>query len=168
MDQRVLNRLTTDATGSAEERVANSEDSGDYRVFMMDGDLVLRAFSVWLCIALLEIAQGILRVWCLNRRLGDKRARQVGVFSGRLPILVITWMVFPWLKAENLHEQLQVGGLWLACMLGLDLFFGRVVFRMSWKRIRADFDLRRGGFLGLGMVFLFLAPVLVGRFCEVD
>ena len=44
--------------------------------------MILRAFIVWLVIAAAEVFQGSLRVRFLNRRLGDRRARQIGVLSG--------------------------------------------------------------------------------------
>jgi hypothetical protein len=70
--------------------------------------MILRAFMVWLVIVAAEVFQGTLRVRYLNRRVGDRRARQIGVFS-------------------------------------------------------SDFDMRRGGLLGIGMLILFAAPMLVAK-----
>ena len=53
-----------------------------------------------------------------------------------------------------------VGTLWLVLMLGFEVAFGRLVFRASWKRLAADFAFREGGLLSLGMLVLFLAPLL--------
>jgi len=122
----------------------------------MDGSLLLRALLVWILIALAEILQGILRVRLLNRRVGDHRARQIGVVTGWLMIVLITWFTVPWLAPVSMAECLQIGGLWVVAMLGLEKYFGRVVFRLPWARIAADFDLRRGRLLGLGMLVLFL------------
>jgi hypothetical protein len=35
--------------------------------------------------------------------------------------------------------------------------------RASWERLLADFDLRKGGFLGFGMLVLFLAPLIIAK-----
>ena len=59
--------------------------------------LILKSLVVWLCIAAAETLHGILRIRFLNRRLGDHRARQVGVFTGSLLVLLITWLLVPWL-----------------------------------------------------------------------
>jgi len=48
-------------------------------------------------------------------------------------------------------------------MLGLEIAFGRLIFRVSWKRLAADFDFRQGGLLSLGMLVLFLAPFLAAK-----
>lgn len=122
-----------------------------------------RAFLIWMVIAGAEVLQGILRVRLLNRRVGDHRARQIGVFTGSGLILMIAWAAVPWIGAGTVGQLVGVGMLWLVLMLALDLGFGRWVFRASWQRITADFDPRRGGLLGIGMLVLFAAPVLVGK-----
>jgi hypothetical protein len=123
--------------------------------------MLLRAVAIWVLIAAAEVTQGALRVRFLNRRVGDRRARQIGVFTGSLLILTLAWFGVPWIDPRSTGDCLAVGGLWLALMLGFDFYFGRVVFRASWERIAADFDPRRGGLLGFGMAILFLAPWLI-------
>ena len=123
--------------------------------------MITRAFLIWIAIAAAEIFQGILRVRFLNRRVGDHRARQIAVFTGSVIILVIAWFAVHWIDATTITRLLIVGSLWLALMLSLDVFFGRLVFHASWNRIAADFDPRRGGFLGFGMLVLFFAPLIV-------
>jgi hypothetical protein len=126
--------------------------------------VIWRASIIWLLIAAAEVLNGIMRVRWLNRRMGDRRARQVGVFSGSVLILTIAWWAVPWIGVRSLGELLGVGAVWLALMLAFDIAVGRLVFRAPWKRIAADFDLRKGGFLGVGMLLLFLAPLLVAQF----
>ncbi len=123
--------------------------------------LIARALSVWVLLAVAEVAHGILRVRLLNRRVGDHRARQIGVFSGSVIIYGLTWITLPWLDPTSVGDCLAVGGLWLVAMLGLEIYFGRVVFRLPWPRIAADFNVRRGGLLGFGMAALFFAPWVV-------
>jgi hypothetical protein len=122
-----------------------------------------RAFLIWMLIAGLEVIQGIGRVLFFNRVLGDRRARQLGVVIGSLTVLVAAWATLPWLGARGFRDLLAVGTLWLVLMLGLDLAFGRLVFRMPWDRIARDFDLRRGGWLALGMVVVWWAPLIAAK-----
>lgn len=122
-----------------------------------------RALLVWLVIALAEAAQGYLRVRLLNRRLGDRRARQVGVGTGSLIILALTWATSPWIGIQDEPAAWRVGGLWLALMLAFDVGFGRWVFHASWARILGEFNLLRGRLLALGMAVVFVAPWVVYR-----
>jgi hypothetical protein len=126
--------------------------------------MLYRALFVWMMIALAETVHGILRVRFLNRRVGDHRARQIGVGTASLIILVITWLTLPWIAPASRGDALAIGSLWLGAMLAFEICLGRFVFHTSWDRIGADFDLRRGGLLGFGMLVLLFAPLLFGRY----
>jgi len=85
------------------------------------------------------------------------------VFTGSALILLITWFTLPWLNVSTTADCLTIGALWLILMLGLEIAFGRLIFRVSWKRLGADFDFRQGGLLSLGVLVLFLAPFLAAK-----
>ncbi len=120
-----------------------------------------KAMAVFVVIALVETLHGILRVKYLNRPLGDRRARQLGVFTGSVLILVIAWLTVPWLGVGTGGEALAVGMLWMLLMLGFEFAIGRLVFHFPWPRILREFDPTQGGFLVLGMLVLLFAPLLV-------
>ncbi len=113
--------------------------------------------------ALAEVVQGYLRVRLLNRRVGDRRARQIGVITGSVIILAITWFTLPWVGVRTEWEALGVGALWLGLMVAFDVGSGRWVFRASWERILEEFDLTRGRWLSIGMAVAFAAPWIVFR-----
>lgn len=125
--------------------------------------LLLKAILVWLCIAVAETANGIARVKLLNRRFGDRGARRVGVLTGSAIIFLIGWVSLPWIGPANARESLLVGVCWLALMLGFDIGFGLLVFRVSWRRIAADFNLLKGNLLALGMMVLLVTPFTVAK-----
>ena len=125
--------------------------------------MLLKAIVIWVVIALAETVHGIARVRLLNRRLGDHRARQVAVFTASAIILAIAWFTVPWIAPASRNECFTIGGLWLVLMLAFEITLGRVVFRMKWARIAADFDPTKGGLLALGMLVLFAAPWLIAH-----
>jgi hypothetical protein len=120
-----------------------------------------KAMAVFVVIALAETLHGILRVKYLNRPLGDHRARQLGVLTGSVLILVIAWLTVPWLDVGTGGGALAVGLLWMLLMLGFDIAIGRLAFHFPWPRIFKEFDPTQGGFLGLGMLVLLFAPLIV-------
>jgi hypothetical protein len=122
-----------------------------------------KALLVWTLIAAAEVLHGIARVRWLNPRVGDRRARQIAVFTGSALLFAITWLLVPWLNPTSVGQCLGVGGLWFTLMLTFEVAFGRLVFRASWQRIAADFDFRQGGLLAIGMAVLFLAPLLAAK-----
>lgn len=125
--------------------------------------MLQRALLVWMVIAMAEVIHGILRMRLLNRRVGDHRARQIAVGTGSLLILAITWLTLPWIAPMTTQDALVIGALWVTSMLIFEILLGRLVFHVTWAKIGADFDLRRGGLLGIGLLILFLAPLLMGR-----
>jgi hypothetical protein len=125
--------------------------------------MLLRAAIVWVIIALAETLHGILRVRFLNRRLGAHRANQIGVLSGSALIMAICWLLVPWITPESVRECLAAGGVWLFLMLIFEFGLGHWYFRRSWQRLVEEFDLRKGGFLGLGMMVLFFAPLIIAE-----
>lgn len=122
--------------------------------------LLLRALLVGILIAAIETVHGILRVRWLNRHFGDKRARRVTVVSGSLLVLFTAWVTVPWLGIRTQAEAWITGAVWVVLLLVYDLGLGRWYFGFSWQRLLADFDPRRGGMLGVGMLVLLAAPWL--------
>ena len=125
--------------------------------------MILKAILVWVLIAIGETVNGMFRVHYLNRKMTSRRARQIALISGSFLILFIGWFAVPWIKPETYPECLLIGLIWLLLMLAYDIAFGRFVFHYSWRRIAADFDLRQGNFLAIGMLVIFLAPLLVTK-----
>jgi len=119
----------------------------------------MRALSVWALILAVEFAHGVARTLWLLPRVGDLPSRQIGVVVGSALILVITGLTVRWIAAASRRQWLLIGTLWVALMLAAEVVLGRFVFAYPWSRITEDFDLSRGGFLGIGMVVLLLAPL---------
>jgi hypothetical protein len=125
--------------------------------------MLVKAFIVCVLIMLAETVHGALRMFVLNPRFGDRRARQIGVFTGSAIFIVIAWATMPWIGAASSSQCLLIGVLWILLMLAFDIAFGLFYFRFSWQRMARDFDPRQGGLLGLGMVALFFTPLVVAK-----
>ena len=123
--------------------------------------MILKALLIWIVIAFAETLHGIFRVNFLNPRFGDRGARRVGVFTGSAIIMIIGWFAVPWIGPSSNRESIIIGLLWLTLMLTFDITFGRLVFHFFWKRIFADFDVTKGNLLTLGMILLFLTPLII-------
>ena len=122
--------------------------------------MVFRAFVVWLVLMAAESLHGTLRQLLLAPLLSDWRARQLSVLTGSLIILGITYLFVRWLRAETVKELLGIGLLWVVLTLAFELALGRLIFGFTWERLLADYDLRAGGLMLIGMGFLFLAPFM--------
>jgi hypothetical protein len=124
---------------------------------------ILRGFIVWLFIVFAEIIHGMLRGIILVPVVGDLRSRQIGVFTGSIIILMITFACIRWIGANNKRQLLVIGFFWLILMLGFEAAFGRMVMGLPWETIAADYNLAEGGLLPIGMLVLAVAPLIAAK-----
>jgi hypothetical protein len=120
-----------------------------------------RGFLAWLLIAALETLHGIARTLWLVPLLGDQLARQLAILSAIVIVFVVALLTIRWIDARGGGRKLIVGLQWLVLMVGFDVLLGRSL-GYSWERILGDFNPLAGGFLGLGMATMLIAPWLAG------
>jgi len=127
-----------------------------------------RAIVVWLGLIGAEIVHGIVRSIVLMPRVGDKRARQIGVFSGSLVNLGVTHLCIQWIGIKTVRALVGTGVIWVVLTVVFEVIFGRLVMRSSWERIRSDYDLAHGGLLPIGLVALAGSPLVAARLRGID
>ena len=124
---------------------------------------MLRALAVWFLIMIAESVHGTIRRLLVEPALGDLRARQVSVFTGMLLIFAITLLCIRWMRLGSVTQLLLVGVLWGVLTLVFEIVVGMFVLGYGADRIAEDFDPRRGGFMGIGLTLMLLAPLLAAH-----
>ena len=117
---------------------------------------------VWLVIIVAESIHGALRQVFLAPALGDFRARQVSVLTAIVIIFIIAWFSIRWIGASSARTALGVGAVWVMLTLAFEVALGRLL-GFEWSRILADYDLRHGGLMLLGLVAMLLTPLIAAR-----
>jgi len=110
-----------------------------------------------------EFVHGILRAIFLVPVVGYFRARQIGVFTGSVLIVLVACLFIRWLHARDTKSLILVGVLWLFLTTAFEFSFGHFVFRRSWRDLASDYDVRHGGLLGFGMLILLFSPLIANR-----
>lgn len=123
--------------------------------------MLLKGILVWLAIIAAETIHGILRGLFLTPYLGDMPARQIGVLIGSLLIIVIAYLTARWI-AGRAEELLLIGAVWCLLTVIFEVGLGRAV-GLPWERILSDYDLRAGGMMIFGLLFMLIAPYLSAR-----
>ena len=114
-----------------------------------------RAALVWMLIMLAETGHGVVREVFIAPVIGDLRARQLGVLVGCVIIFVIAWLTARWMGAGTRRAQFTVGAFWVALTLVFEIALGRAL-GLSWARILSDYNPAHGGFMMLGLAFMFI------------
>jgi len=118
-----------------------------------------RAIVVWMLIVVAESIHGTIRQLFIAPVIGDKPARQVGVFIGLALILLISWLTARWLGAKSLKDQLRVGALWVVLIVIFEISLGNAL-GYTRERMLSDYNLAQGGLMGFGLLFMLFAPSL--------
>jgi hypothetical protein len=124
----------------------------------------LRAVALWFLLMAAETLHGLWRAKVLALWIGDFPARDVGVFTGSLIILLITWALIGWIPARNARMLLLVGVTWMVLTIAYELLLGRFVFNQSLNEIASQFDVLNGRLLPLGLLFMMFSPLLAAYF----
>jgi hypothetical protein len=128
----------------------------------MNRDLFIRALLIWLLIALIETIHGVIRQLFLVPVWGDLPSRQVGVIVGSILILLVAWLSYGWIRARTMKQQLAVGALWVALMIGFETGLAALL-GISGERVRSDYNIFEGGYMALGLIVLLLSLVIVSK-----
>ena len=118
-----------------------------------------RALAALLFIIMAESVNGTLRQVFVAPVVGDLHARQLGLLVAMGLIFVIACMCIRWIGARLRSDQLKVGAVWVVLMLGFEFSIG-IALGYDIDRLTADYNPLKGGYMLLGMAFLFFAPAL--------
>lgn len=121
-----------------------------------------RVVAVWLLIAAVESVHGTFRQLFLAPVLGDMPARQVAVFSGSALIFLVAWLTVRWMALPGRREWILAGAAWVVLTLVFEIGLGAAL-GYTRERLLADYDLRQGGLMGPGLLFMLAAPWLAAR-----
>jgi hypothetical protein len=120
--------------------------------------MILRAIVVWVVLAVVGVANGIVRGAILAPRLGDQRAHVLGT----LLLCVLLWAVavafIRWIGPRTVTEASLVGLLWAVLTASFEFLAGHYVFGNSWEQLLADYNIWRGRVWILVPILLYLAP----------
>jgi hypothetical protein len=124
--------------------------------------LAARAFAVWLLLITAEVVNGIVRTLVLMPVAGDFRARQLGVVTGSLLIVLITAGTIRWMRASRPKTLLMIGGAWVVLTVAFEISLGRMM-GYSWERLGSDYNMLAGALLPIGLVIMAASPLIAAR-----
>lgn len=126
--------------------------------------MILRGLLAWCVLMVIAVLNGTFRVALLNPGLGEPTGHIVSSLTLSLFILLLAWVLVPWVGPASLGEALAVGGLWLLLTLAFEFGFGHFVAHHPWSELLADYNIAAGRIWVLVLLTTFLAPLLVARF----
>jgi hypothetical protein len=75
-------------------------------------------------------------------------------------IFAVAYFFIRWITARTTLQLLGVRLLWVVLTVLFEIGLGRLVLGLPWERITEDYDVTRGGVMGVGLLFMAAAPWL--------
>jgi hypothetical protein len=124
--------------------------------------LLRRALLAWCVILVAAFASGILREVLLEPTFGASRAQLISiVLLLAVLLLAARWLVRVTRPRRPLGHWFLVGLLWAALTVSFEFPFFHYVAGVSWSELLAAYDIRRGGYSGVVVLAILLAPPAV-------
>jgi hypothetical protein len=121
-----------------------------------------RIVGAWLLIIMAESVSGTFRRLVLAPRVGELAAHQLGVAVGCGIIFVVAWFFSGRVVSVSWRRDLLAGLVWVALTVVFEVGLG-LLMGFSAGRILSDYDLPKGGLMGLGLLFMLFAPLMAAR-----
>lgn len=116
--------------------------------------------SFWLVLALLGVANGILRESTYGRHLSDLTAHQFSTVTGILMSGAAIWIFHRYRPTVSMQQAWSIGAIWLTMTVAFEFGFGHFVAGHSWQRLFADYNLLAGRVWSLFLVWILVAVPL--------
>ena len=116
-----------------------------------------RALGVWALLVVLAIINGTVREKLFVPALGHAVALPLSGVTLSAFILLITYLLLPFLKASSAFDYWLIGGFWLALTLLFEFVFGHFIAKKPWSEILTAYDIRTGNLWLLVLAVTFLS-----------
>lgn len=125
--------------------------------------IYLKAFVMWLILAIAAIILAIFRNGVILPSLGEQTAHQLGTL---IFLLVQFSIIFFYIKLSKLKETetaLSIGIFWLILTIIFEFLFGHYVIGRPWEKLFADYNILKGRLWVLVLINNVVAPILSSK-----
>lgn len=125
--------------------------------------LISKVAAIWLLIALLAIANGILREKLMAPLFGVNAAVPLSGITLALIVFAVTYLTFPVIGIQNAAAYLLIGAQWLLMTLFFEFILGHYVIGQSWNELFQVFNLLKGNLFIFVLISSLFSPYIVAR-----
>lgn len=125
--------------------------------------MIWRAIAIWLVLMILAIVNGGVRDAVVTPRTGEHAGHVIATVVLSAIILLVARGAIGWIRPGDRRGALAVGATWLGLTLAFEFLAGHYLFRASWQRLVADYDVSRGRIWPLVLLTTLVAPLIVYR-----
>ena len=117
----------------------------------------------WILLAIVAIANGILRQSTYGKYVPELVAHQVSTATGIALTGLVVWMLSQRWPIENATNAWIIGFCWLAMTVAFEIGFGHYLAGHSWTKLLADYNIVAGRIWSLFLVWITVMPYVFFR-----
>ena len=125
--------------------------------------MIGRYLLVWLLLAVVGVANGILRQSTYGKHMSELAAHQISTVTGVFFTGLVVWLVMRFWPIESAANAWIIGSAWLAMTIAFEFGFGHFVAGHSWSRLFADYNILEGRVWSLFLVWVAVMPYVLFR-----
>jgi hypothetical protein len=122
-----------------------------------------RWLLAWAGLAVLGVANGILRETTYQPFVGEQAGHQISTVTLVVLIAGFVWLLQRRWPLRSTEEALRIGATWTVLTVGFEFGFGHYVDGRPWATLLAEYDVTSGHLWPLVLVTIAVAPVLARR-----
>jgi hypothetical protein len=128
--------------------------------------MVTKYLFVWLLLAIVAIANGILRQSTYGKIIPELAAHQISTITAILASGVVVWMANRYWAIESTSQAFIIGGCWLIMTVAFEFGFGHYIVGHTWEKLTADYNLLQGRVWSLFLVWMAIMPFVIHKLAQ--
>ena len=125
--------------------------------------MVTKYLFVWLSLAIVAIANGVLRQSTYGKIVPELAAHQISTITAILASGAVVWIVNRHWAIESTSQALIIGACWLVMTIAFESGFGHYIAGHSWEELVADYNLFQGRVWSLFLVWVAIMPFVIHK-----
>ncbi len=123
--------------------------------------MIAKYFLVWFLIAIVAIANGIVRQSTYGKVLPELTAHQISTVTAIFATGLAVWGVGRLWPIETSSQAWTIGLSWLLLTVAFEFGFGHYVVGHSWEKLFADYNVLNGRVWSLFLVWIVVMPFVI-------
>jgi hypothetical protein len=125
--------------------------------------LYLKAFGIWLALAISAIIVALFRNGVLLPKFGEQTAHQIGTLIFLIVQFLIIYLFIKQINLKETRTVVSIGIFWLILTVVFEFLFGHYVIGHPWEKLFADYNLVKGRLWLLVLLNDLIAPIISSK-----
>jgi len=122
-------------------------------------NIVMTYLLVWLLLAVVATANGVIREATYGKAMPDLAAHQLSTVTAILASGFVVWACNRFWPIESSAQAMLIGALWLMMTVAFEFGFGHYVAGHSWEHLLGDYNLLQGRVWSLFLIWIVVLPI---------